>query len=257
MNTRHNHMTRISTCRNVSHNMIVAQFLDTFISVPTISPDFSPHFHVTHNKIVKACRCHIRNNGHSYSTRATPPDFCRYGNNRLSLSTSTTDFRPAASNICFINFNSSGQLTSSRTNHCTAQFMEPNPCCIIAAKPENSFQSESVCSMLLARHKPHSKKPRSQRFMSLVKQRSRSYRCLPFTFSAEEETASHHRGCFRSISATGAAETFWPPKLGNVVEASVFATKPFIKLLECSRIICASNGMYSLFHDHMLHYVVG
>jgi len=257
MNTRHNHMGRISTCGDICHNMIEAQFLDAFIPVPAVSPDLSSHFHVIQKKFVKARCGNIGNNGHAYSARAASPDFCCDGNNRFPLSTSPTDLRPTASNICLINFNGSGQLISARAHHRTAQFMKPNPRCIVAAKAENSFQTESASSMLLACHKPHGKKPSSQGFVSLMKQCSRSYRCLPLTISAKKETTPHHRGPFRDISATGATESFRPPKPDNVVEAGLFAAKPFLKLLERSRIVNAGNRMSLFFHGHMLRYAAG
>src|SRR5271157_953517 len=257
MNAWHNNMSRISTCRDVGDNMIVTQFLDALIPAPAISPDFSSRFHVIFNESVKARCGDIGNNGHAYSTRSTSPDFCCYGNNRLPLSTSPTDFSPTAANVCLIDFDGSGQLLSPRAHHRTTQFMEPSPRCIVAAKSENSLQTESACSMLLACQKPYGQKPGPQRFVRLVKQRSRSYRCLPFTFSAKKKAALHLRGFFRSISANGAAESFWPPKFGNVVKASLFAAKPFIKLLECSRIINARNRVSFFFHDHILRYVIG
>ena len=257
MNTRHDHMSRISTCGNICHNMIEAQFLDAFIPVPSVSPDFSAHFHVIQKKFVKARCGHIGNNGHAYSSRTASPDFCCYGNNRLPLSTSPTDLRPTASNICLIYFNGSGQFISASAHHRTTQFMKPNPRCIVAAKSKNSFQTESVSSMLLACHKPHGKKPSPQGFVGLVKQCSRSYRCLPFTFSAKKETTPHHRRLFRGISATGATESFRPPKLGNVVEACLFATKPFVKLLERPRIVYSGNRVSMVFHDQILRYVAG
>jgi hypothetical protein len=80
---------------------------------------------------------------------------------------------------------------------------------------------------------------------------------LPFTFSAKKEATLHLRGFFRSFSANGAAESFWPPKLGNVAKAGLFAAKPFVKLLERSRIINARNRVILFFHDYMLRYVVG
>ncbi len=250
-------MSRISTCSEICHNMIEAQFLDSFIPVPAVSPDFSSHFHVIQKKFVKAHCGHIGNNRHAYSARTASPDFCCYGNNRLSLSTSPTDLRPTASNICLINFNGTGQLISTRAHHRTTQLMKPNPRCIVAAKSENPFQTESASSMLLACHEPHGKEPSSQGFVGLVKQCPRSYRCLPFTFSAKKEASPHHRGLFRGVSATGATESIWPPKLGNVVEAGIFATKPFLKLLERSRIINAGNRVSLLFHEHMLRYSAG
>jgi len=76
-----------------------------------------------------------------------------------------------------------------------------------------------------------------------MKQGSSSDRYLPFTFSAEKETTPHQRWLLGTESAIGTSKTFGPAKFRNIVKASTFAAKPFIKLLESSRIINAGNGV--------------
>jgi hypothetical protein len=90
-----------------------------------------------------------------------------------------------------------------------------------------------------------------------MKQRSRSDGRLPFTFSAKEKTTSHQGWLVSPFSTTGTNKAFWPSKFRNIFKASIFAAKPFIKVLERSRIINARNGVPWLFHDHILHLVAG
>ena len=78
-----------------------------------------------------------------------------------------------------------------------------------------------------------------------------------FTLSAKKKTTPHERRLVRFFSTTGANKAFTPSKFRNKFKASTFAAKPFIKVLECSRIINARNGVPCLFHDHILHLVVG
>jgi hypothetical protein len=61
--------------------------------------------------------------------------------------------------------------------------------------------------------------------------------------SAKKKTTPHQRWLLRVGSATGATKTFRPSKLSNIVKTSIFVAKPFIKFLECSRIINTGNGV--------------
>jgi hypothetical protein len=58
-------------------------------------------------------------------------------------------------------------------------------------------------------------------------------------------------------STGGATKALWPSKLRNIGKAVLFSAKPFIKFLECSRIVNATNWMPSLFHPHILYVVAG
>ncbi len=250
-------MSRVFTCRDVRHNMPVTQGFYAFIAVPSISPNFRSPLHTIQHEFVKAHHRYIWNDRHTYSTCTTPSNFCCYSYDRLSLSATTADFRPTASNVSFINFNSSGQLVSSGAYHRTTQFMKPNPCSIVTAKTEDPLQPKSTGSMFLTRHKPHGKKPCPKWFVSSMKQRSRSNGCLTFTVSAQKQTTPHQRRLLCIAPATRTTETFRPSKFRNIVKASIFAAKPLIKLLERSRIINAGHGLAWLFHNHILHLVAG
>jgi len=241
MNTRHNNMSRVSTGRDIRHNVPVTHSLDAIITLPSISPDLRPLCHVIRNEFMEAYRRYIWNNRHTYSARTTPPNFCCYCNNRFPFSTSATDFYPHASDISFINFNGSGQLVPSRTYHGTTQFMKPSPRSIVTSKPENPLQTKSAGSMLLTCHKPHGKKPSPKWLVRFMKQRSRSNGSLSFTFSAKKEITACQRWFLCNVPTAGATEASRPSKFSNIINAGIVAAKPFIKLLECFRIIDASN----------------
>jgi len=255
MNTRHNHMGRISTCRDIRHNVPVSQSFYVGITTPSISVDFNSLLHVVHYKFIKARRRYIWNDRHAYSARATPANFCSDCNNGLSLSATTANFHPNTSDVGFINFSSARQLISSGAYHRATQLMEPSPCSIITAKTKNPLQSKSTLSMFLTRYKPHGEKPCSKGFVSSMKQRSRSNGRLPFTLPAKIETTPRQRRILTLKSTTWANETIRPSNFRNVVNASIFAAKPFIKLLECSRIISTGNGVLWLAHNRRLDLV--
>jgi len=256
MNSWHNNMSRISAIRNICHNMFVAHSLYTAVPRPSICSKLGSPLHIIAYESPKRWRRQIRNLCHANSTRTTTTRFRCYCHDRLSLSTSTANL-PDSADVFFINLNLSGQLIPSGTHHCTTQFMEPSPCSIITAKTKSPFQSKSISSIFLTRHKPHSKKPCPEWFVTPMKQGSRSNGRLPFTFSAKEKATPHQGRFVRFFTTTRANEAFGPSEFRNIFQASVFAAKPFIKVLECSRIINARNRMPWLFHDHILHHVVG
>ena len=257
MNTGHNHMSRIFAIRDIGDRMLVAHTLYTAISRPGIRSKLGSPLHVIPDESPKAWCRQVRNFCHTNSTRTTTTHFRRYGNDSFSFSTSTTNLLPDSSDVGFIYFNFSGQLIPSGAHHRTTQFMKPSPGCIITAKPKDPFQSEGTGSMFLTRHKPHSQKPRPKWFVTPMKQSSRSNGRLSFTFSAKVKTPSHQGRLVSLFCTAGANKSLRPSKFRNIFKASIFAAKPFIKVLDCSRIINARNGVPGLFHDHILHLVAG
>ncbi len=93
-------MSRVSTCRDVRHNVPVTQGFYAFIAVPSISPNFRSPLHTIQHEFVKAHHRYIWNDRHTYSTCTTPSNFCCYSYDRLSLSATTANFRPTTSNGC-------------------------------------------------------------------------------------------------------------------------------------------------------------
>jgi len=257
MNPWHNNMSRISAIRDIYHRMFVTHGLYTVIPRPAIRSKLGSSLHVIPDESPKAWCRQVRNFCHTNSTRASATHFRRYCNDGFPFSAPASGICPNSPDVCFVNFNLSGQLIPSGANHCTTQFMKPSPRSIITAKTKCSFQSESTGSMLLTRHKPHSKKPRPKGFVTPMKQSSRSDGRLPFAFPAKEKATPHQGWLVRFFSTTGANEASRPSKLRNIFKTSIFVAKPFVKILECSRIINARNGVPLLFHKHMLHLVLG
>ena len=257
MNSWHNNMSRIPAIRDICYTMFVAHNLYTVIPRPSVRSKLGSPLHIIPDESTKAWRRQVSDLGHANSTCTTTTHFRCYGHDRLSLSTSTANFFPGSADVFFIYFNLASQLIPSGTHHRPTQFMQPRPCRIITAKTENPFQSESIGSMFLTRHKPHSKKPCPKWFVTPMKQSSRSNGRLPFAFSAKEKTTSHQGRFLRFFTTTRAQEAFRPSEFRNIIKASSFTAKPFLKLLECPRIINARNRVPWLFHDHILHLVVG
>ena len=226
-----------------ANNMFIAHTLYAFISRPSIRANLGPLLHVIQNECVKAWRRYIKDSGHTDSTGTTTTDLCSNCNDRLVPGSPTTNLRSKTPNICLVYLDCASQPVPSRPHHCAAQFMKPIPSCIVTAKTEHPFQTKSTCSVFLTRHKPHGKEPCSKWFVGPVEQRPCRYGCLPFTISAQEEAPAHHIRLLGTITATRARETPCPPQLCDVIKTCLFAIEPVIKLLECSRVIEARNGV--------------
>jgi len=257
MNPRHNNVSRISAIGDIYHSMFVPHHLYTVIPRPAIRSKNGSSLHIIFDESPKTWRRQVGNLCHTNSTRATTTHFRSYCNDRLPFSTPATDLRPNPPDVCFVNFNLSGQLIPSGAHHCTAQFVKPIPGSIIAAKTKDPLQSKSTGSMFLTRDKPHGKEPSPKRFVTPMKQSSSGDGRLAFAFPTEEKTTPHQEWLISFFPTTGTSEAFRPSKFRDILKASVFAGKPFIKILKCFRIIYARNRMPWLFYEHMLHLVAG
>ena len=250
-------MCGISACGNICYNVSVPQVFDTIISFPSISSNRRTFLHIIQNKLMKACRRHIWNSRHSYSTWASTSHFCGNSNDNFTFGTTAADFFSYASNIGLISFDSTSQMISTWAYHCSAQFVQPSPCRIVTAKAKNTLQSKCARPILLTRNKPYCEEPSPKWFVSFMKQCSSSNRCLTFTFSAQKKSSPHYRRIFLKNSARRTTKALRPSKLRNIGKAGLFSAKPFIKFLECSRVVNATNWVPSLFHSHILHVVAG
>ena len=78
-----------------------------------------------------------------------------------------------------------------------------------------------------------------------------------FSATNDEFARYHQGGLFRYRSAVGADKAHRPSKPRDKGKAGILAAKPFIKLLECSRIINTGDGVPLLFHGPILHLAAG
>jgi hypothetical protein len=109
--------------------------------------------------------------------------------------------------------------------------------------------------MLLACNKPQGKKPLPKWLVRLMKQRFIGNGSLSFTFSKKKEIISCQRWFFVSVSLFGETKTFLSSKFGDIIQANFVFAKPFVKLLECCRILDAGNRVSWLLHGHTLYFV--
>ena len=250
-------MCGISARGNIRYNMTVANAFNAIIPFPTIRSNGRALLHIVRNKILKAFSRYIWNHRHSYPTWTWASHLSCNDNNDFSIGAAAPDFFSYTANIGLINFYGTSEKTTTRTYHCPTQFVHPGPRSIIAAKTEDTFQSKCAHPIFLTGDKPYGKEPNPKRFVCFMKQCPGGNRCLALTFSAQKKSSSHDRRIFFKKSTRRASKTLRPPEFRNIVKAGLFSAKPFIKFLERSRIVTATDRIIVLFNGCILHLAYG
>ena len=145
--------------------------------------------------------------------------------------------------ICFVHLHEPRKLIPVRSYHGTSQTMEPFPGRLVTTQTKYSLQSQSIRSIFLAGNMPHRSKPKSQRFMSSMKNRASCNGGLSTALLAEPQTTF----CLPSLlTVTGRTyESVRPAHLSKVFPAGLFGSKSFFKL---------SQGSWIIFHDPKYYY---
>ena len=232
--------------------MFVSQGRHSGIGRPSVSMNYRTwHHHRLYERQQTVGR-YVFHHGHAYSPGTSATFFCGYNNNRffLYLSARQRFFRTA--NIHFINLNCPAKAIAPVPNHCTAQLMEPSPGCLIASKSKNSLQPKSIGSLFLACNKPHRKKPSLQWLASAFKNCSSYHRGLPLTSTAMKET-TRSSPRLSTPKTVRADESIRPPETLKILSTRTLAWKPSLKLLECARIVYASDRVSRILHSRILH----
>src|SRR5215212_5700218 len=89
----------------------------------------------------------------------------------------------------FIDLNTSRQTVASWSHHGPTKLMEPCPSGGITAQPQNILDAHGTGPVLLADDVPNGSKPQDQRFMGVLKNRSRRHRGLVSTPAANQAPA--------------------------------------------------------------------
>lgn len=257
MNSWHDYMSSIATCRNVYDFMPVSFGFQALVSAPSVSAHLGTHLNIILDKCMETLRRYIRHHRHAYSARPFPSDLSSYRHNCLSFGPAPSDLCPNSTNVRLVNFNRALQLVSSRADHSATQFVQPLPCSIVASEAKNSLQPKGTGPMLLTRDEPHRQKPDTKWFVRFMEQCTSRNRSLVLALPAQIKASFHQRWNFSYYAASGATKTVGPSKLSNILKAIFFAGKPNIKFLERSWVVGPGNRIFLGFHDPILHYVAG
>ena len=134
--------------------MNIAFCFQAAITFPSIGKNIAARFNGLRDERMKAFSGGVRDSVHTNSSNRFPFLFRGHYNQGFfeGLSPSNAFFN--ASQVSFVNLDSSGQSISPRPDHSSSDFMKPSPRRFIATKPEDTLEPESTCPILLGNNPP-------------------------------------------------------------------------------------------------------
>ena len=178
----------------------VTQFVKIIVSAPAISPNYASRSDRFLYCIAQAvCRCvwYAQKADSSYMASVVLSSNVHQG---FALGSPATFSVLFATDVCFIDFDSSGEPVASRTDHGHSQLVEPRPCCSVTAKAQSPLEPKCADTMFLVHHMPNRAKPQGQRLASALKHSSSSDRQLVVALLASPESSC----CMPSFVRTAA-----------------------------------------------------
>jgi len=155
-------------------------------------------------------------------------------NQCLSLRLSASNASFWATKIGFINFNSSNEPVAPGSYHCAPQFVQPGPCCLVAAQTQDALEPKGISPGFLVCHKPHCLKPSAQRLPRSLKDRACGGGRLSLARCAAQEAPGGRPGL--ASTASRATKAVGPPKAPQIVSARLLCSKPRVEFLKCPRV---------------------
>src|ERR1035437_121768 len=135
--------------------MLISTRRQPGIAFPRIGMDYRPGRDRTLDEGKKAVRRDILDALKANATGTAAILFGCNSNDGFVLGFSTACALFGAAHIGFVNLDSPRQKVSSWPDHCPAQFVQPGPGRLVAAKPEFSLQAEGADAVLLTGDEPH------------------------------------------------------------------------------------------------------
>ncbi len=129
-------------------------------------------------------------------------------------------------------------------DHCSPQFVQPSPSCLVPTKTKRSLQSLRASSIFLTRHPPSNPKPQHQWFPGSLKNCPRSNRCFVTARSATKQILAQRPTLLMIAPRTSIS--IWPAQLVKILAASVFCSKSPLKFVQSSWIIFHNWENYML-----------
>ena len=158
-----------------------------------------------------------------------------YKNQCFPRSSATTINWLFTTDVSFIDFYSTREPVAIRAHHCCTQFVQPCPSSLVTAKTQNSFESRCADTVFLVDYISDGPKPQPKRLSRILKYGARCYRYLAVAALASIKSPVR-RPCF-TVTAARAAKTIRPANIKQILPASFFGGKTFLKFNNCFRII--------------------
>ena len=185
--------------------------------------------------------------GISYSSKANSSKmviFVFYHNDNQTLAFGTTPPFPRLfpTDVSFVYFDCTRQSISSRSDHCTSQFVQPCPSCTITFKSQNSLQSQCANPIFLIDNIPDSSKPKHQWLSSIIEYRPSCDRGLSIT----NLTVVQSLFCDPCLCMTtfGTTKTVLPSNVGQVFQTGFFFFKSVFEFKDCRWVVFHTPILY-------------
>ena len=130
----------------------------------------------------------------------------------------------------------------ARPHHRTSHFVKHRPSGLIAAQSQRSLQTQGTYAILLTGYMPHGQKPRPQRKMSVLKNRTGDHRGLVTTFNTPPQSPSH-RLCLPSV-ATRTEPAVRPSQSKQIRTACLVGAETALQFRQSPGVIFSHNPEY-------------
>src|SRR5579859_7302421 len=244
MNPGHQLGRRFLPTTKVSNGMLVARLLQRLVSKPTVGVDHASRFHRILDEGNQTPGRGIGNSPQADASDTASLFLSRNYNQGFlfGFATSHAFLQPAQKG--FIDFHGPSQPFTARPDHRPAQFMQPSPGRLVAPQAQYALQPQSTDAVLLRRYPPHRPKPKGERGVGILEDRSGRHR----HFAAAIRTAPPHRTERPRLGPTAArtAKPVRPPKLKQVGPARLLRSEPRLQLRQGSRVILHRWKYYRL-----------
>jgi hypothetical protein len=215
---------------NPQGNPLETHFFKWVISSPSIGFYYRSRLYIFYGKGNQTRSGEIDNPLYPNSSKPSPGffDLHGHGNAGLFQTLSPHNLGLCAAYKSVVNLNSTRELLSSGSNHCSSQFMEPGPSSLRAFQAQDTLQACGADSWFLGAYPPHGAKPHKQRFSGAMHDGSSSQRSLMMTVGTFHEPSLVKPSV--TVAALRTTKPLRPSLRKKILSASFFTMKSFFKL---------------------------
>src|ERR1700683_3277536 len=179
MNPGHQLGRRFLLATKISNSMPVSPLLQRFVSKPTVGVDYASRFHRILDERNKTPGRGIGNSPQADASDTASLFLSRHYNQGFLFGFPPPHAFLQPAQKGFIDFHGPRQPFTARPDHRPAQFMQPSPGRLVAPQAPYALQPQSTDAVLLRRYPPHRPKPKGERGVGILEDRSGRHRPLP------------------------------------------------------------------------------
>jgi hypothetical protein len=224
--------------------MSISKQVQLAIPPPAVCPDHASWVCRFLHSPFKACGRGVHHSAKPYSPDATVADFCRNQNQRFACRTATSLTRPFTTDVGLIHFNCSCKTISPWRNHGSPDFVKPCPRRPITAQSQNAFQPQRAGAILLRGYPPDRSKPKRQRLVRGLENRSRDHGHLVIAAGALVQHGAEGPRFLMTTART--LKAIRPAQLTKIITAGFLRRKPDFELRKRLGVILHDPTYYIL-----------